>query len=108
MYLIFQVTNVTTVESLDTLPGSALVIPRTAAVAAEEVVVVGEPATPVGKRAIYLEIALIVTAKGEPVETRNVTTVTGLDIFLGTAPMDAAVVVVAVAAGVGNRLAISK
>lgn len=108
MYLIFQVTNVTTVESLDTLPGSALVIPRTAAVAAEEVVVVvvGEPATPVGKRAIYLEIALIVTAKGEPVETRNVTTVTGLDIFLGTAPMDAAVVVVA--AGVGNRLAISK
>lgn len=105
MYLIFQVTNVTTVESLDTLPGSALVIPRTAAVAAEEVVV-GEPATPVGKRAIYLEIALIVTAKGEPVETRNVTTVTGLDIFLGTAPMDAAVVVAA--AGVGNRLAISK
>lgn len=107
MYLIFQVTNVTTVESLDTLPGSALVIPRTAAVAAEEVVVVGEPATPVGKRAIYLEIALIVTAKGEPVETRNVTTVTGLDIFLGTAPMDAAVVVAA-AAGDGNRLAISK
>lgn len=103
-----QVTNVTTVEKLGTLPASALMKCRSPE--EEEGGVVGvEPATPVERKATCPGTVLM-EAPGEAAveETRSATTATGPDIWPVIAPTLAAAVAAVVVVVAGNRLATSK
>lgn len=100
-----EVTNVTTVEKLGTLPASALTKCRSPE--EEEGGVVGvEPATPVERKATCPGTVLM-EAPGEAAveETRSATTATGPDIWPVIAPTLAAAVAAVVVVVAGNRLA---
>lgn len=100
-----EVTNVTTVEKLGTLPASALTKCRSPE--EEEGVVGVEPATPVERKATCPGTVLMEAPEAVVVaeETRSATTATGPDIWPVTAPTLAAAVAAVVVVVAGNRLA---
>lgn len=100
-----EVTNVTTVEKLGTLPASALTKCRSPE--EEEGGVVGvEPATPVERKATCPGTVLMEAPGEAAVEaTRSATTATGPDIWPVIAPTLAAAVAAVVVVVAGNRLA---